>query len=300
MTNSIKKLWDTYNITPNAPIYCKEFGFFSLHRWRDEGHLPADEKTHWYSEYLKNLLEFDQGGMVSFDGMGWCEAAFDPMFEEKVLEDRGEHELEQDFAGRKVLYFKGRRTGFMPEYVDHPVKDDKTWEELCEWRLNPGSEGRFRHLEGNLKDIKWGHENGSMVGQRVIGGYMYLRSLVGPVDLLYMFYDNPGLIHKMMQNWLELGDVVIAKHQEYSDIDEIMFGEDICFNTGPLISHDMIKEFLMPYYQQMLQNLKRRQKDKSKKLFIQVDTDGYAPSVIDLYSKEMGMNVMSPFEVASN
>ena len=47
----------------------------------------------------------------------------------KVLEDRGDYEVVQDFAGRHVLYFKGRRDGFMPEYLDHPVKDMKTWEE---------------------------------------------------------------------------------------------------------------------------------------------------------------------------
>jgi hypothetical protein len=25
----------------------------------------------------------------------------------------------------------------MPEYVDHPVKDMKTWTENCAWRLDP-------------------------------------------------------------------------------------------------------------------------------------------------------------------
>jgi hypothetical protein len=28
---------------------------------------------------------------------------------------------------------------------------------------------------------------------------MYLRSLIGPVELLYMVYDNPDLIHACMQ-----------------------------------------------------------------------------------------------------
>jgi len=45
----------------------------------------------------------------------------------EILEDRGEHEVERDHAGRHVLYFKGRRSGFMPEYIEHPVKDRKSW-----------------------------------------------------------------------------------------------------------------------------------------------------------------------------
>ena len=31
---------------------------------------------------------------------------------------------------------------------------------------------------------------------------MYLRALIGPEDLLYMFYDEPEVIHAAMQGWL--------------------------------------------------------------------------------------------------
>ena len=46
-------------------------------------------------------------------------------------------------AGRHVLFFKGRRNGFMPEYVDHPVKDMRTWQENVKWRLDPTTPARF-------------------------------------------------------------------------------------------------------------------------------------------------------------
>ena len=67
---------------------------------------------------------------------------------------------------------------------------------------------------------------------------------------------------------------------------------------GPLISPDMIREFLFPYYQQLLTNCRRRQLDPSRRLRFQVDTDGRSTTVIDLY-RELGMTHMSPFEVAS-
>ena len=60
----------------------------------------------------------------------------------------------------------------------------------------------------------------------------------------------------------------------------------------------MIREFLMPYYQQLIANMKARQIDKQRHLYIQIDTDGYAPAVIPAY-RELGMDVMSPFEVAA-
>lgn len=128
---------------------------------------------------------------------------------------------------------------------------------------------------------------------------MYLRSLIGPEDLFYKFYDEPELIHDCMETWLKLSDTIIAKYQKHITLDEIFFAEDICYNHGSLISEEMIKKFLFPYYRQLLDNIKNRQIDKSRKLNIQVDTDGYAIPVIKLY-QDIGMNIMSPFEVASN
>jgi uroporphyrinogen decarboxylase len=61
----------------------------------------------------------------------------------------------------------------------------------------------------------------------------------------------------------------------------------------------MMKEFLFPYYQQLIVNVKTRQIDKSRHLYVQIDTDGYAVPTIPLYIDAIGMDVMSPFEVAS-
>jgi uroporphyrinogen decarboxylase len=101
-----------------------------------------------------------------------------------------------------------------------------------------------------------------------------------------------------MKTWFELADKIIAGHQKYLTLDEFFIAEDICYKGGPLISPDMMREFLFPYYQQIINNIKSRQIDKSRRLHIQVDTDGNAYPVIDVY-KEIGMDYMSPFEVAS-
>jgi hypothetical protein len=102
-----------------------------------------------------------------------------------VLEDRGAYELVQDFAGRHVLCFKGGRSGFMPEYVDHPVKDWRTWERTSPgaWiRETPERYETLDHAHGAGREAAG---QGMMISQNLIGGYMYLRSLIGPGDLLY-------------------------------------------------------------------------------------------------------------------
>lgn len=298
MSPSAKKIRDFYAIRPDAPIYQKEFGYYVLDRWISEGYLKPREEVADYDAYLREVFGYDEPAVNSIGGLGWCEAGLFPEFEEKVLEDRGEYELVQDFAGRSVLCFKGRRSGFMPEYVDHPVKDMKTWEENIKWRMDPNTPGRMEMSRAAIERAKEGAKKGNAVVQQVVGGYMYLRSLMGPEELLYMFYDDPDLIHACMQTWFELADTVIARHQKEVAFDELFFGEDICYNHGALISPDMMKEFLLPYYQQLYTNMKKRNLDQSRPLHFQIDTDGYCGDVIDIY-RSIGCDYMSPFEVAS-
>ena len=290
MSKAVRKYRDTYAITPGAPFYHCEFGFYCLDEWQRKD-FPKDAN-------LAELFGFDEPAVHYLGQLGWTEAALRPAFEVKVIEDRGEHEVVQDQAGRHVLYFKGRRDGFMPEYLDHPVKDWKTWEENVKWRLDPRSTDRFQALDEQMARVRADAARGMLVCQQVIGGYMYLRSLAGPETLLYLVHDQPDLLHDCMKSWLELADAVTARHQQNVTFDEIFFGEDICYNHGPLISPRMIREFLFPYYRQLIANVKARQIDKQRPLYIHLDTDGLVTPVIPLY-RDIGINVLSPLEVAS-
>ncbi len=293
MDPSARKLRDTYARVPGVPLFRREFGFYSLDAWKEQGmpDLPVQE-------LLKEVFQCEPAGNLGLGQLGWCEGGFNPVFESKILEDRGEHEVVQDHAGRAVLCFKGRRTGFMPEYIDHPVKDQTTWEENVKWRLDPTTEARYTDLPERMQNAREQAARGKMITQNLVGGYMYLRSLIGPGDLLYKFYDDPTLIHDCMKTWFELADAVIARHQEHVTLDELFLAEDICYNSGSLISPDMMREFLFPYYQQLIENIRGRQIDPSRHMYIQIDTDGDAVPVIPVY-QEIGMDVMSPFEVAS-
>ena len=282
---------DTYNITPGLPFLRTEMGFYSLDAWHEQG-LAEDAN-------LYELFNYSPSGNFGLGELGWCQAALSPCFDVEVVEDRGDHELVQDYAGRKVLYFKGRRDGFMPEYVDHPVKDMKTWEENILWRMDPSDCRRYENEPARMAAAVGAAGQGTMITQSVIGGYMYLRSLIGPESLLFAFVDQPHLVHSCMEAWFNLADTVIARHQQHVTIDEIFFGEDICYNHGILISPDMMREFLLPYYQQIITNMKRRQIDQSRHLYVQIDTDGDCRPSIPVYTEAIGMDVMSPMEVAS-
>lgn len=290
MSEAVRKLRDTYARVPGTPLYRREFGFYCLDRWKEQG-MPQDVPH-------AELFSYDPPACHHLGGLGWCEAGFEPGFEQKILEDRGDLEVVQDWAGRAVLCFKGRRSGFMPEYLAHPVKDRRTWEDDVKWRMNPATPQRYVDLDKHMVYVRERAADGWMITQSLVGGYMYLRSLIGPGDVLYKFYDEPDLIHDCMKTWFELADAVIARHQQYVTLDELFLAEDICFNNGPLISPEMMREFLFPYYQQLITNIRGRQIDKKRHMYIQIDTDGLSTPVIAVY-QEIGMDVMSPFEVAS-
>ncbi|MGI6201205.1 MAG: uroporphyrinogen decarboxylase family protein [Christensenellales bacterium] len=295
MSPGARKMRNFYARKADAPLFQQEFGYYCLERWQREGHLPRPVTD----QQLAALFGFDPPGKHVLGGLGWCEAAFCPTFEEKWIRDQGpDHEVVQDFAGRQVLYFKGRRQGFMPEYLEHPVKDMASWLEACKWRLAPDTPERYADLEERMRAAQRAAAEGQVICQQVVGGYMYLRSLMGPLELMYLLYDAPELIHDCMRAWFELADAVIARHQQWVTVDELFIAEDICYNHGLLISGEMVRAFLLPYYQQLLENIRRRNLDRSRRVFFQVDTDGFCDPAIEVYGA-LGLDYLSPFEAAS-
>ena len=132
IVSAARKLRAAYAKVPGAPLYRREFWLMAntVEKWQKEEGMPKDVP-------FDELFHLDPPGNHNLGQLGWCESQFFPKFEEMKIEDRGECEVIQDHAGRYVLFFKGRRSGYMPEYVDHPVKDWKTWEKNVKFRLNP-------------------------------------------------------------------------------------------------------------------------------------------------------------------
>ena len=287
----VRRFRDNYAMAPGAPLYRREFGYYCMDAWREQG-LAADAD-------LAEVFQYDPPAKHALGGIGWCEAAFVPAFDEKIIEDRGRHEVVQDCAGRHLLCFKGRRNGFMPEYLDHPVKDMATWVENVKWRLDATSPQRWADFDERMTRARAAAAQGAFICQHVIGGYMYLRSLIGPEGVMYAFYDMPDVVHDCMRTWLSLADAVVKAHQQHVTLDEIFFAEDICYNHGLLCSPETMRQFLLPYYRQLVDNARTRQLDPSRHLFVQVDTDGMAVPTIPLYAEAIGLDVMSPFEAAS-
>lgn len=286
--NAIERLRATYEFRPVDRLVRKEFFVWgeTIQRWASEGMVSAT--------FQQDCL-YDDPAKHSLCLLGWCEPAFVPAIEEKVLEDQGPYQIVLDTAGRIVKRLAGRRRDFMPTFLKHAVTGDADWEQDILPRLQPDTPQRLAAVDREAAAARKAAAKGLFLSQQAIGGYMYLRALVGPEEICYLFLDNPRLVHRMMRAWLSLLDSVTARVQQTVELDEIFLAEDICYNHGLLISPDMVREFLFPYYQQLVANARKRQK---RRIWFHVDTDGFVGEALPLY-RSVGLDAMEPFEVAA-
>jgi uroporphyrinogen decarboxylase len=296
----VERMRRMYEGGPVDHLVRQEFGFFSqtLARFEREGAPPDALRDGKAGPRFSEFFGFDPGvWMGQAVDLGWCEAPVVPRYQEKVLRTQGGHEVVQDWVGRHCVFPIGQRQQVMPTYVKHAVASREDWERHVRPHLDPDTPDRWEgYAEKVARDRAILARGERLHSAGVVGGYMYLRSLVGPTELLYLVYDAPDLVHAMMEAWRAL--MVAGLKRVQADVGpffRLYFGEDICYNHGPLISPAMIREFLMPYYRDLYEELRAGQRER---LHFEIDTDGDCRPVIPVY-REVGVDAMNPFEVAA-
>ena len=287
--NAPQRTRATYAFQPVDRLVRREFYIWpeAIQRWKTEGMAHDADPG--------ELFGWDPPAEVGVGNLGWTAPPLVPAFDSEVIESADDYEIVRDDAGRLVKCFQGKRHGFMPTYLKHAVTGDDDWQRDVAPRLAVDTPGRMQAVDETVAQRAEDVAAGRVLLLNGIGGYMYLRSLVGPEEICYLFLDNPDLVHRMMQAWLELFDAVAARAQRTLAIDGVFLAEDIAYNHGLLISPEMVREFLFPYYRQLLDNVRRRQQPD---VMLMVDTDGNCDEAIPLH-REIGLHVMCPFEVAA-
>jgi uroporphyrinogen decarboxylase len=116
---------------------------------------------------------------------------------------------------------------------------------------------------------------------------------MGLERLLYTFYDDPNLIEDMMEQVCYLETEIIKRVVKDIRVDMVYCCEDMAFKTGPMISPDMMRKFMMPRYQKIMDVLHSGGVD-----VIWLDCDGNANELIPLWL-ECGINFHWPLECAA-
>jgi len=287
--NCRERFLKTMNFEPvDHPVY-----------WEVEGFIGGNYGTNsgstidcWKQQGLSIPIGLDVREYFGFDhfeeGIDLCLVGGKPAFREETIEETDEYRVWR--AGSGVTMKRLKKTMCMPQFIDYPIKDRKTWNEYRDRIEECGREVRLdaEKWESYQKRLKVrDHALAISAG----GLYGPLRDLTGTEQLSMLFYDDSALVHEMMEYFMERFLKNHAHALKELDINYACIGEDIAFKNGPLISPAMFREFMAPLYKQITARLRSH---GIKYIF--VDSDGDINSLIPLWL-ECGVNGFYPLEV---
>jgi hypothetical protein len=211
-----------------------------------------------------------------------------PKFKREILsEDRDRIRIIDEDGITKVIK---KDASSMPHWIDWPVKDRKTWEKTKEERFRLDFGERVDHTQGSFDKIIKDQQCPVNLFGDPVGFYGSIRFLVGEMNLLYLYYDDPALVKSILnfltEFWINMAEEILSRY----DILVCAFWEDMSGKTGPLIGPNIFKEFMSPCYKKLISFLRT----KGVRHFI-VDTDGNVSQLIPLFL-EAGITGMLPFE----
>jgi uroporphyrinogen decarboxylase len=216
---------------------------------------------------------------------------YSPLFEKEILDESEDYVV---FTDRYGITQKIVKTGAsVPMVIEEPVKDRDDFHAYRE-RYDDDFSKRlpedWQHLTSNLKN----REYPLRLGGNPFGFLGFPRHLMGVTNYLLKLYDDPGLIkeinefylHFVMDYWGAIFDEV--------QVDCVFIFEDMSYRSGSLISLAMVREFLLPYYRELIDFLHQYRIRN-----ILVDSDGLVEELIPLWV-EVGVSGVFPMEAVND
>ena len=266
----------------DRPFRFDTIGFWpeTIARWHNEG-LPE------WAEEISAVVHFGMDLRMLINLGNFENPCLFPTFEEKVIEETEQYRVKINPVGNVIKEFKGGQSS-IPQYLDFPVKDMRTFEDI-KWRLDPTNYKRLGDDWEYSCDVY--NESDMPVFVYTCGLFGMARHLLGVENLMLAYYDMPELIHAIGKQWALLNTAMLERIAASVKVDAIDFWEDMAYRNGPLIGPATFKEFMSPYYKRVI--------DCGRSLGIEVfevDSDGDVHKLIPLFL-EVGVNMMYPFEV---
>ncbi len=221
-----------------------------------------------------------------------------PPLPEAVVAEDEQTVTRSDRMGQVYREFRDNPERSMPEFIGFPVKDRGDWERIKR-RFDPSLPERYPsdwaerlaawRRDGPILRL-YGYVANYYGGPSLFG---FVRMLLGPERALYAFHDDPALVEDMMETATEFSTAVLQKALREAPVTHVHFWEDMAYKSGPLISPQMVRRFMLPRYRRMTEAVRRAGVD-----LITVDSDGDLQELIPLWL-EAGLNGVEPLEQAA-
>ena len=208
-------------------------------------------------------------------------------FPERIIEDTPEYEMRQDRYGRRTKMMKGRSTIGLPQ--SYPVTDRDSWRAFKP--LYAFSEARL--AAGWLEAARKARADGALIVAHIPGGFDEPRQLLGEEAVCLAYYDQPDLMHDMLETVGAMMERVLDRVSRSVQVDVLSVHEDLAGKSGSLVGPAQIGEHIKPFYRRAWDMLA----DRGAVIF-QQDSDGNVESVVDAFL-DAGLNCMYPMEPAA-
>lgn len=265
----------------------------TLAAWHQQG-LPEGVS---YYDTLLNILGMEKeperprtAPGVSFQMM--------PKFEEKVLEHRDGHYVVRDWMGAiteisdhyDYTYIRSAKDFVTRKWHKFPVETRADWEEMKK-RFDPNTPGRYpEDVEDRYRQLQ---NRDYVAGIHFNGPFWQLREWCGMEGLCMLMVVDPEFVQEMAAFWSDFVSRTMAPILSRVELDHVGISEDMAFKAHSMISPKMVRQFLMPAYEQWTSEIRR-----SGCPLISMDSDGYIGELIPLWI-ETGINCCGPIEVAA-
>jgi len=193
----------------------------------------------------------------------------------------------KDDIGRTLEMHLGYAT--IPLPLNYPVKNMTDW-----LKIKPKYEfSEERFSENWEEETRQAIADGKIIRVGIPGGFDEPRQLLGEENLCYACYEQPKLIHDILNTIGDTAYNVFDRVTSKVQVDYLVVHEDMAGKSGPLFGPNEITKFIKPYYRKVWDLLESR----GAKIFDQ-DSDGDMRPVIGAFI-DAGVNCMHPFEPAA-
>ena len=265
-----------------------EHGFWeeSYDRYRAEGLSESICRPAFASVSKGDLFEYFD--ILKF-GYIRPDTYFQPQLEPVVLEETESYSIIKNGNGVTLKTAKNS----LPQELEFEIKDMESYKKYRENLTAPSLDIRLpQTVRDSVKDYaKQGDY--SAVCTHMDGFFAYPREIMGVQNTLMQFYDDPDLMHIMLNDRADFYIKVYEPILKEITPDFAFIWEDMCFKNGPLVSPAIFEEFMLPCYKKIISFLH----DHGVKNII-VDSDGDVLKLVPLWI-EAGVNGLLPFEVQS-
>lgn len=201
-----------------------------------------------------------------------------------IVDDNETETITMDHMGRRTKLIKFSAS--IPLPIEYPMKDTDDFDRIRKWY--EFSESRI-DTELLLAQKKR-RDDGELSIFQIPGAFDELRSLMGEEMLCISYYEEPEMIHALLDTFADTAIKCIERVGNIVPIDCLHLEEDLAGKMGPLIGPNIIKEFFYPYYSRVYEAARTY----GAKLF-SMDSDGdISPIIPELIN--CGINWLYPCE----